>query len=126
MFQHSNIQLCIKNLKYTYLTPLFQLQNIHFVISTCPHKYKWILCNVYWKTVLNGCIQDLISNVQKKKIIWFVWKNDIRLKIPYTQHEFLPFNMYLLSFSKKSDAKIYTAWPKDTISAISTISCLKI
>ena len=30
-----------------------------------------------------------------------------KLKIPYTQHEFLALNMYLSSFSKKTNAKIY-------------------
>ena len=32
---------------------------------------------------------------------------DLRLKTPYTQHEFLALNTNLSSFSKKTDAKIY-------------------
>ena len=31
----------------------------------------------------------------------------LRLKIPYTQHEFIALNIYSSSYSKKSDAKIY-------------------
>ena len=36
--------LNLRNLKNTHLTPIFRLHNIHLVFSTCPHKYKWILC----------------------------------------------------------------------------------
>ena len=54
--------LYIRNLKYAYLTPIFRLQNIHLMFSTCPHKYKWILCTE--KPVLNASFQDF--NVQKQ------------------------------------------------------------
>ena len=38
------ISLYFINLKYSHLTPIFRLHNIHLVLSTCPHKYKWLLC----------------------------------------------------------------------------------
>ena len=27
-----------------HLTPVFHLRNIHLECSTCPHKFKWLLC----------------------------------------------------------------------------------
>ena len=34
----------IKNIKCSHLTPVFQLRNINLEFSTCPHKFKWLLC----------------------------------------------------------------------------------
>ena len=72
----------IRNLKYAHLTTIFRLHNSHLVFSTCPHKYKWLFC-----------IENPVLNA--------------RLKIRYIQHKLLAINIYLSSFSKKSDAKIY-------------------
>ena len=54
----------ISNLKYAHLTSVFRLHNIHLVFSTCPHKYKWLLCTekpvfnasttyVYWLIIIS-------------------------------------------------------------------------
>ena len=51
-FSNTKKPLYIRNFKYVYLTPIFLLHNIHLVFSTCPHKYKWILCTA--KLVLNA------------------------------------------------------------------------
>ena len=48
--------LYIVNLKYVHFTPIFRLHNIHLVFSTCPDKYKRILCSE--KSVLNACLHD--------------------------------------------------------------------
>ena len=36
--------LYIRNLKYANFTPVFRLHNIYLELSTCPHKFGWILC----------------------------------------------------------------------------------
>ena len=48
----------IRNLKCAHWTPIFRLHNIHLVLSTCLHKYKWILCTE--KLVLNASFQDFL------------------------------------------------------------------
>ena len=46
----------IINLRYAHLNPIFRLHNIHLVFSTCPHKYKLMLCTE--KPVLKNRFQD--------------------------------------------------------------------
>ena len=57
-FLTSFILLCmyIKNHRYTNLTPVFRLYNIHLEFSTYPHKFKRILYTE--KKVLNASFQD--------------------------------------------------------------------
>ena len=50
------LYLYIRNLKYAHLTPVFRQDNIHLVLSTFCHKYKWILCTE--KPVSNASFQD--------------------------------------------------------------------
>ena len=80
-------------------TPIFRLHNIYLVFSTCPHKYKWILCTEkpfffnFWCSKINN---NLICFERKKYMYTY-----LKAKIPFTQHEFPAFNMYLTSFFQK-------------------------
>ena len=52
---------------YAHSTPIFRLRNIHLVFSTCPHKYKWILCTE--NPVLNASFQNfLCTNINNHPI----------------------------------------------------------
>ena len=99
--------LYIRNLIYCTFNTIFRQHNIHLVFSTCQHKYKWTLCTE--KQVLTPIFKDFWCTNINIHLICFDKYNKFlfkRLKIHYTQHEFLALNTYLSSFSKKSDAKI--------------------
>ena len=50
--------ICTSEILNTYCTfnSMFQQHNIHLVLSTYQHKYKWILCTE--KPILNTSVQD--------------------------------------------------------------------
>ena len=87
--------MCIRNLKYAHLTPIFWIHNIHLVFSTWSHKYKWILWTE--KPVFNLSFQDfwctninnhLTCSVRNDKYVFIVFFEKIRCSnIQYTLKE---------------------------------------
>ena len=86
----------IKILKYPYLTPVFQLNNIYLEFFTCPLKFKWFcLCH---KLFLNAVYEDFDTNI-------IINNHQICFeKVKTTQS--LVLYTYLSSFYNKSDVKI--------------------
>ena len=102
----------IRNLKYCTFNTIFRQHNIYFVLSTCQHKYKWILCTE--KLVLNANFQDFWCANLNIHLFFFSKKNDnytTYLKAKNSLHatRISSFKYIFIVFfeEKKRDAKIY-------------------
>ena len=64
----------------------FRLNNIHLDLSTCPHKFKWLLCTEI--LVLNEGLKDF-WHTNKHHICFEDQNTHLKVQIPATQYEFI-------------------------------------
>ena len=97
----------IRNLKYAHLTPIFRQHNIHFVSSTCQHKYKWILCTE--KPVLNASSQDFWCTNINNHLFCFEKTITTYFKAINSIHAtwISSFKYVFIVFFEKTNAEIY-------------------
>ena len=94
--------LCTYLTEYSKLTFNNFFRQYPFKFSTCPHKFKWLLCTENPVLKADYEISIIMRFVLKKTIGTYS-----KAKSCPKQHKFQALNMCLSSFQIKSDAKTY-------------------